>query len=174
GGPCAPVSGATFSSSGAGDCVVKAYSAATTNYLTSSAQQTVTIAKANQTITFAALASKTYGNPDFTVTANASSGLAVAFAATGYCTVSINTVHITGAGPCTITASQAGSTTYNAAPNVLHAFTINKAILTVTANPAASQYSDPIALLSATIAGFVNNDTPSVVTGSAALTTTAT
>src|SRR5439155_1516351 len=40
-GPCALVSGATFSSSGAGSCVVQADSAATTNYLASSAQQTV-------------------------------------------------------------------------------------------------------------------------------------
>src|SRR5437899_7399838 len=45
-GPCALVSGATFSSSGAGSCGVKADSAATTNYLASSAQQTVTIAQA--------------------------------------------------------------------------------------------------------------------------------
>ncbi|MDO8630438.1 MAG: choice-of-anchor L domain-containing protein, partial [Phycisphaerales bacterium] len=44
-GPCAVVdaSAGTFSSTGAGDCVVKADSAATTNYLASSAQQTVTI-----------------------------------------------------------------------------------------------------------------------------------
>src|SRR5207253_603600 len=41
-GPCALVSASlgTFSSSGAGSCVVKADSAATTNYLASSAQQT--------------------------------------------------------------------------------------------------------------------------------------
>jgi hypothetical protein len=44
-GPCALVSGATFSSSGAGTCVVRADSAATSNYLASSAQQNVTIAQ---------------------------------------------------------------------------------------------------------------------------------
>src|SRR5205085_977402 len=76
-GPCAFVSGATFGSSGAGSCVVKADSATTTNYLASSAQQTVTIAKANQTITFAALADKTYGDIDFPVSASALSGLVV-------------------------------------------------------------------------------------------------
>src|SRR5207244_9852831 len=43
-GPCALVSGATFSSSGVGTCRVRADSAATTNYLASYAQQDVTIA----------------------------------------------------------------------------------------------------------------------------------
>jgi hypothetical protein len=42
-GPCALVGGATFSSSGAGACVVQATTAATANYLSSSAQQSVTI-----------------------------------------------------------------------------------------------------------------------------------
>src|SRR5206468_12046283 len=59
-GPCALVSGASFSSSGAGSCVVKADSAATTNYLASSAQQTVTIAKAQPTVTFGAAPTPTY------------------------------------------------------------------------------------------------------------------
>src|SRR5947208_6236791 len=45
-GPCALVSGATFSSSGAGTCKVQANTAATANYLASSAQQDVTIAPA--------------------------------------------------------------------------------------------------------------------------------
>src|SRR5205823_13247854 len=40
-------------------------------------------AKANQTITFNALANKTFGNPDFNVSATASSGLSVSFSATG-------------------------------------------------------------------------------------------
>ena len=59
---------------------------------------------AAQSIAFAALANKTYGDPDFAVSASASSGLAVSFAASGSCTAA--TVRITGAGSCTITASQ--------------------------------------------------------------------
>ena len=42
-GPCDLISGATFRSSGAGTCVVEATTAATSNYLSSSAQQSVTI-----------------------------------------------------------------------------------------------------------------------------------
>ena len=41
-----------------------------------------------QTIAFAALADKSYGDPDFAVTATASSGLPVTFTASGNCTVS--------------------------------------------------------------------------------------
>ena len=66
-----------------------------------------------QTITFAGISNKTYGDPDFDVSATASSGLAVSFSASGNCTVSVNTVHITGAGSCTVTASQAGLDVYS-------------------------------------------------------------
>ena len=75
----------------------------------------LTVGRANQTISFGALADKTLGDPDFTVSATASSGLAVSFAASGSCTIAGNLVHLTGAGSCTITASQAGNANYNAA-----------------------------------------------------------
>src|SRR5213078_4811663 len=91
--------------------------------------------KANQTITFGALANKTFGDPDFPVSATASSGLPVSFNASGQCTVtspSPGTVHITGAGSCTITASQAGNAAYNPAPDVPQSFSIAKANQTIT------------------------------------------
>ncbi len=124
-GPCAFVSGATFSSSGAGTCVVQASGAATTNFNAASNTQNVTIAKASQTITFGALANKTFGDPDFTVSATASSTLTVSFTASGQCTMSGNTAHLTGVGSCTITAAQAGDSNYNAATNVPQSFSIN-------------------------------------------------
>jgi hypothetical protein len=83
-----------------------------------------TIAKANQTIAFGSLANKPYGAPDFSVGATASSGLPVSFAASENCTISGETVHLTGAGPCRITASQQGDGNYNAAPDVLRIFAI--------------------------------------------------
>ena len=89
--------------------------------------QTFTIAKGSQTISFAALADKTLGDPDFTVSATASSGLPVSFAATGNCTVSGSTVHLTAAGSCTITASQSGNVNYDAAADVPQSFNINAA-----------------------------------------------
>jgi hypothetical protein len=77
-----------------------------------------------QTITFAALTDKTFGDPPFTVSATASSGLPVSFAASGNCTVGGTLVTLTGPGSCTITASQAGNGTYAPAPAVPQAFTI--------------------------------------------------
>ncbi|MEZ4714093.1 MAG: multicopper oxidase domain-containing protein [Caldilineaceae bacterium] len=97
-----------------------------------------------QTITFGALANKTFGDADFNVSATASSGLPVSFVASGNCTVSGTLVHLTGAGSCTITASQAGNSSYQAAPNVAQSFTIAQASQSITFNPLANKtIADP-------------------------------
>ena len=86
--------------------------------------RTFAIAKASQTIDFAPLANKTFGvdDGDFDVSATATSGLPVSFAAAGPCTVTGATVDITGVGDCTITASQGGNANYEAAPDVSQTF----------------------------------------------------
>ena len=92
----------------------------------------------DQTITFGALADKTFGDADFSVSATASSGLAVSFAAEGSCNVDGTTVHLTGAGTCTITASQAGDGAHYPATDVPQSFDITKglqAALTIGAPP---------------------------------------
>ena len=70
------------------------------------------------------LADKTFGvdDGDFDVSATATSGLPVSFAAAGPCTITGKTVHITGVGDCTITASQGGNANFNAAPSVSRTF----------------------------------------------------
>ena len=74
---------------------------------------------------FAALANRKLGSADFGVSATASSGLAVSFAASGgHCTISGNKVHLVSTGSCTITASQGGNAAYNAATPVARSFTI--------------------------------------------------
>jgi hypothetical protein len=94
---------------------------------------TLTVGKADQTITFGALANKTFGDPDFAVSATATSDLPVSFAASGQCTLSGNTVHVTSAGSCTITASQAGNSDFNPAPDVPQSFTIaNSTVITLS------------------------------------------
>jgi CSLREA domain-containing protein len=93
---------------------------------------TLTINKGSQTINFGALVNKTYGDPPFTVSATASSGLAVSFQiVSGPATISGNTITIAGAGSVTVGASQAGDANHNAAPSVEHIFTVNKAQATV-------------------------------------------
>ncbi len=85
----------------------------------------------DQQITLGALGDKTFGDADFTVSATASSGIAVTFSAAGKCTVSGATVHLTGAGTCTITAHQPGNTSYQAAEDVARSFDIAKATATL-------------------------------------------
>ncbi len=86
--------------------------------------------KQTQTINFGPLANKTFGDPDFQVSATATSGLPVSFSASGNCTVTGDMVHITGPGSCTITASQAGNGSFEPAPNVQQTFLIAKAVTT--------------------------------------------
>src|SRR5262249_56900454 len=108
----------TVTITGAGSCTITASQAGNANYLAAAdVPQTFSIAKASQTITFGALAAKTYGDPSFSVGATASSGLPVSFAASGNCRITTTTVTITGAGSCTITASQAGDANYLPAAN---------------------------------------------------------
>jgi FtsP/CotA-like multicopper oxidase with cupredoxin domain len=99
-------------------------SASQTGATTRTGAGTLTISKGNQTITFGPLSNKTTSSPDFNVSASASSGLPVSFTASGSCTIVGTLVHITGVGTCTITASQAGNTNYNAALNVARSFSI--------------------------------------------------
>jgi hypothetical protein len=119
------VNGATVQLTGAGSCTVTASQPGDANYNPApDVSQTFAIAKAGQLISFGPLANKTYGAADFRVIAAASSGLPVSFAATGRCTVNGATVHLTGPGSCTVTASQAGNLNYKSAPEVSRTFSI--------------------------------------------------
>jgi hypothetical protein len=115
-GPCALVSGATFSPSGAGSCVVRADSAATPNNLSSFAQQTVTIAKAASTTTFGAAPTPTYLGGNFTVSASNDSSAAITYSqVSGPCAVvnaSTGVVSSSGAGSCVVRADSATTTNY--------------------------------------------------------------
>jgi uncharacterized protein YjiK len=89
---------------------------------------TITILDApTQTISFDPPANKTFGEAPFAVSASASSGLPVALKASGNCTVNGATVTLTGAGTCTLTASQAGDANFNPAPDVTRTFSIARA-----------------------------------------------
>ena len=89
---------------------------------------------ASQTIGFGALAGKTVGMADFTLSATASSGLTVAFAtaSTGICSITGTSVHVIAAGACVITASQAGNASTAAATPVQQQFTVSPALVVTT------------------------------------------
>src|SRR5262249_47504629 len=129
------VSGNTVTIVTGGTCSIKATQAGDARCLAAAAvTQRFPIAKTNQTITFGALAGQTYGVAPFTVSATASSGLAVTFTSptTTVCTVSGSTVTIKTGGTCTIQAAQVGNSSYNAAPNVSQSFAVAKANQTIT------------------------------------------
>ena len=91
------------------------------NYNVQATNGKLTIVKASQQITFAAIGPKNYGDV-FPVSASASSGLAVSFAAIGSCTVQNAVVTVNSGGQCTVTASQAGNGNYHPAPDVPQTF----------------------------------------------------
>jgi hypothetical protein len=121
------VNGVLLFASGAGSCTITASQPGDANYNPApDVSQTVAIAGLGQTITFGRLANKTYGTPDFRVRATASSSLAVSFSASGKCTIKGSTVHLTGVGSCTVTASQPGDAHYSPAPAVSRSFSIKR------------------------------------------------
>lgn len=117
----------TILSDGTSD--ITARQAGNATYAPAKYLRTLTVGKTNQTITFGPLLAKTYGDPDFTLTATASSGLIVSYSSnnTLVATVTGNLVHIVAAGSAVITASQAGDANYNAAPYVSQPLTVNLA-----------------------------------------------
>lgn len=99
------------------------------------------VPKQNQTITFAQLSDKTYGNEKFELNATASSGLDVTYTSSNnsVATVTGNIITITGAGTTDITAKQNGNAEFNAAPVVVQSLTVNKAEQNITFNAFASK-----------------------------------
>ncbi|HOY58016.1 MAG TPA: hypothetical protein PK640_07745, partial [Verrucomicrobiota bacterium] len=95
----------------------------------------VTLATANpavryeQTVTFATLASRTFGENPFALAATASSGLPVTFTSDNESVAMIagSTVTIVGAGAANITASQPGNSQYLPAQSVTRPLLVNKA-----------------------------------------------
>jgi hypothetical protein len=123
-----------------------------------------------QTINFdQSLPTVTYGASPITLTATASSGLAVTYTVTGPATISSSTLTVTGAGDVTVTANQAGSSSYSAATPVSQSFTVNPATVTVAANNISVPYGTTLGAgsLTYTVTGLVGADT---TTGTPTLT----
>jgi hypothetical protein len=143
------VSSATVTMRSGGICTIVANQAGSANYAAATLTQSVQIARASQTITFANPGNKTLGTLPFALAATASSGLPVAFyASAGSCSVSgtptatpcpngaggnvaaftAASATLTSTGSCTITACQPGDTNFAAAaPNVGQTFLIDLA-----------------------------------------------
>ncbi|NML39935.1 T9SS type B sorting domain-containing protein [Chitinophaga sp. G-6-1-13] len=143
------------------------------NYDFSFVDGTLTINKASQNITFAALANKTYGDASITLNANSDAGLPVSYTVSGPASINGNVLSITGAGTVTVTADQAGDVNYNAATPVSQSFNVAKANLTIKADNKSREYYQNNPPLTYSYSGFVNGDDASVVTGTITPTTPA-
>jgi hypothetical protein len=138
----------------------------------------------DQTITFAQLAGKAFGDADFTVAATASSHLTVTFTASGDCTSSSDgSVHLSAAGECSITAHQGGNTSYRPAPEVSRTFSIAKGAATLafdnlnatyTGSPFAVAVTTSPAGLSGVAITYNGSSTPPTNPGSYAVNATLT
>ena len=128
------IAGSTVSFIGAGTCVIDANQAGNANYNAApQVQQSFAVAKGAQTISFTstAPAAATVGGAIYSVSATATSGLAVSFTidatASGVCSIAGTTVSFLAAGTCVIDANQAGNANYNAAPQAQQSFAVAKA-----------------------------------------------
>lgn len=110
------ISGSEIRAVAAGTCTLSATSPATGSFAEGSGTRTFTV-KTAQTITFSPSASQTFPG-SMALSATASSGLIVRYAATGSCTVFGATVTFTATGTCSITASQPGNGAFSAAPSI--------------------------------------------------------
>jgi hypothetical protein len=127
-----------------------------------------------QTINFPSVPNVVYGNAPIALQATASSSLPVTYTVTGPAVLSGQNLTITGTGTVTVTANQSGNSSYAAASPVTRTFSVAPAVLTISAQNLSMAYGAALPTLLSSTAGFVNGDSAGVVTGAAALTTTAT
>jgi hypothetical protein len=127
-------------------------------------------------INFPTIPIKTYGNPTFSLSASVTSALTISYSSsnTSVATISGNTVTIVGAGSTTITASQAGNSTFCPAISISRVLQVNKATLTATPTNASRTYGASNPTFGITYTGFVNGENASVIDSPPMGTSTAT
>jgi hypothetical protein len=182
------VSGSAVTTTAAGTCQITASQAGNARYAPARAvARSFQVGKAPQTITFTPPDGATMGQR-VTLSATASSGLPVSFSTStpDVCTVSGSTVTPVLAGTCAITASQGGSGTYLAAPDVPQSLPVHpgggnqgdRHSQSITfGQPAAATVGQTVSLSASATSGLevsFHSDTPSVCTVSGTTVTTAT
>lgn len=122
---------------GTGTTQIAAMQKTSGNYIGDTALVTLRVTQASQTLTFPAIAAKTFGDADFDPQVQSSAGLPVQLSSSDANVATITAdgkIHITGAGTATITATQSGNINYSSA-TATAALTVNKAAQTVTIDP---------------------------------------
>ncbi len=125
----ATITGSTVTLVGPGTTTITASQIGNESYNpAASVSRTLTVIKANQTITFGAITDKVVGDAPFNLAATASSLLTVAYLADGNeVTITGNQVTIVKAGRVSIKANQPGNEIFNVASEVAQSFCIKPA-----------------------------------------------
>jgi len=172
------VSGATLTLTAAGTCMVVASQPGNAQYAPADSMSgSFPVGKIPQTISFSPPGSATAGRP-VTLTAKASSGLAVIYASgsTDVCTVSGSTLTLAKAGTCTVTASQPGDDKYLPARPETQSFPVQKIPQTIDFQPPQDvTFGRPVTLTATASSGLpvsYRTDTPGVCTVSGPTVTT--
>jgi ELWxxDGT repeat protein len=120
---------------GAGSVDIAAIQAGDNNYHPAEKIQTLIINKANQTITFPLISSKTIGDPAFSLNATSTSQLPISYMPTGdKIIVTENNLAMVRAGRAVVTATQPGNDNYNVASAIQQTFCINPVKALLAAN----------------------------------------
>ena len=131
----ATLAGSKLTITGAGTVVIAADQAGNTTYAAApEATQSITIKIASQTINFPSIVGTQYAGTQITLSATASSGLAVTFTSQtpSVCTVAGTTASLLTQGTCIIRATQAGSATWAPAVFVQQNVTVHLTSQTIT------------------------------------------
>jgi hypothetical protein len=119
---------------------VSADQAGDAKYASATASQSVVVAKADQTLSFPALADMGYTTNGILLGAVASSGLSPSYrVVAGAATVEGEVLRLSGVGLVQVAAEQGGNTNWNASPSRTNAFTVSRGVQTVTFPPIPDQ-----------------------------------
>ena len=130
------------------------------------------VTRAQQSITYPTPPGPTYGDQPINIGPSVDSGLGLTNTTQGSCTGALVRLFLIGAGPCTVTSTQDGSFQYYPA-SATTTFNVAPATLTVVPDPQTGSVGAPLPAFTYHLAGFVQGDTSSVVTGAASCTSNA-
>ncbi len=157
---------------------ITASGATAANYNIAFVSGTLTvIAKQNQTITFGAFPTVTYGAPDFSAPVSSTNNtipVSLSSSNNGVAIINGNNIQITGAGTTTITASQAGNEGYFPANDVSITLIVNKAPLTIGVRDTSKLEGQVNPTFTFVYTGFVLGETASALSSQPVVITTAT
>jgi hypothetical protein len=130
------------------------------------------VTRSVQSIAYPSLPAMTYGDPPFDAAPTTDSGLDITNAVSGACTGYADHVQIVAAGVCQLSATQAGDFWFYPATAEIFVI-VGRATLTIVAASTSATVGFPPTSFGYGLVGFRNQDTPSVVTGSASCTSPA-